>query len=326
MDLSIVIPIYNEEGNLPSLIEQIRLKMNSDCDLRLSWECILVDDGSQDNSWHSMHRLTANDTHFKFIKLRRNSGQTAALAAGIRGAKGNWVATLDGDMQNDPDDIIPLYRKAQNENWDVVSGWRKNRKDPFLRSQVSKIANRLVSGISGLELNDYGCSMKIYRRSILNKLQLYGEMHRFLPIYASLKGARVCEMIVNHRARESGVSKYGFLRITRVLVDMLIFYFLFHSGKPFQFFMKAALFILATGLFLLIIPLFNALSNGWIAFNITAGLILLQTASFFILFGLILELILRTHYLTQKETQYEIISIVNLESHPDLTLAGPLDN
>lgn len=324
MDLSIVIPIYNEEGSLPNLFKQIELHLNSDHYKNINWECILVDDGSEDQSWHEMQNLSAEDERFKFIRLRRNSGQTAALAAGIRGSRGEWIATLDGDLQNDPGDILPLYQKATDEDWDVVSGWRKNRKDPFLRSQVSKIANRLVSQISGLVLHDYGCSMKIYRRSVLNRLQLYGEMHRFLPIYASLKGARVCEMIVNHRSREQGKSKYGFLRITRVLIDMLLFHFLFHSGKPFQFFVKLALIFLAIGSTISILAFIENMSIQWFVGMVFTGLIFCQLALFLILFGLIVELILRTHYLTQKETQYEITTIVNLETHPDLTLAFPL--
>ena len=324
MDLSIVIPIFNEEGSLPSLFHQIKEVLKVSQKNNLKWECLLVDDGSQDSSWSKMLELAAGDNRFKFIKFRRNFGQTAALAAGIRGSSGDWVATLDGDMQNDPSDILPLYQKATIEGWDVVSGWRKNRKDSFLRSQVSKIANRLVSKISGLELHDYGCSMKIYRRSVLDKLKLYGEMHRFLPIYASLKGAKVCEMAVNHRPREQGVSKYGYLRIVRVLVDMLLFNFLFRSGKPFQFFVKIGVIALLIGLATLIAVLVSPPTIKLLIFWSLFGLLAIQIAAWMVLFGLIVELILRTHYLAQQETQYEIIALKHLSSHPDLNLAGPV--
>ena len=324
MDLSIVIPIYNEEGSLPLLFNQIRDVLEKSDKHELQWECILVDDGSSDASWSTMLELVANDKRFKFIKFRRNFGQTAALAAGIRGSNGKWIATLDGDMQNDPSDILPLYQKATVEDWDVVSGWRKNRRDSFLRSQISKVANRLVSKISGMELHDYGCSMKIYRRSVLDKLRLYGEMHRFLPIYASLKGAKVCEMIVNHRPRKQGVSKYGYLRIVRVLVDMLLFHFLFHSGKPFQFFVKIGAVALVFGIACLSLTLLDAPSTTILVFWAVIGLLAIQIAIWMVLFGLIVELILRTHYLAQQETQYEIIGLQNLNSHPDLNLAGPV--
>ena len=273
MDLSIVIPIYNEEGSLPSLFDEIKTVLNVSQKNNLKWECLFVDDGSKDSSWTKMLELAASDNRFKFIKFRRNFGQTAALAAGIRGSSGDWIATLDGDMQNDPKDILPLYQKATVEGWDVVSGWRRNRKDSLLRSQISKIANRLVSKISGLELHDYGCSMKIYRRSVLDKLKLYGEMHRFLPIYASLKGAKVCEMVVNHRSREQGVSKYGYLRIVRVLVDMLLFHFLFRSGKPFQFFVKIGLISLVAGVVILTTILFSPPTISSLVFWSVIGLL-----------------------------------------------------
>ena len=324
MDLSIVIPIYNEEGSLPLLFNQIKEVLETSEKHQLKWECLLVDDGSNDSSWSTMLELATKDKRFKFIKFRRNFGQTAALAAGIRGSSGNWIATLDGDMQNDPSDILPLYQKATIEGWDVVSGWRKNRRDSFLRSQISKIANRLVSKISGLELHDYGCSMKIYRRSVLDKLRLYGEMHRFLPIYASLKGAKVCEMIVNHRPRKQGVSKYGYLRIIRVLVDMLLFHFLFHSGKPFQFFVKIGAISLFFGMICLCTILLNPPALEFIILWAFVGLLAIQTAAWMVLFGLIVELILRTHYLAQEETQYEIIALQHLSTHPDINLAGPI--
>ena len=325
MNLSIVIPIYNEEGNLPLLFDQIRQVLEISQKHQITWECILVDDGSIDSSWSIMLELADSDNRFKFIKFRRNFGQTAALAAGIRASSGDWIATLDGDMQNDPNDILPLYQKASVEGWDVVSGWRKNRKDSFLRSQISKIANRLVSKISGLELHDYGCSMKIYRRSVLDKLKLYGEMHRFLPIYASLKGAKVCEMVVNHRPREQGVSKYGYLRIVRVLVDMLLFHFLFRSGKPFQFFVRLGIIALLIGTASLTTMILSPPHNVTLLILWSViGLLAIQMAAWMVLFGLIVELILRTHYLAQQETQYEIIALQHLSSHPDLNLAGPV--
>jgi len=308
MELSVVIPILNEADALGELYRSIHTHLQSSS---YEFEIIFVDDGSSDKSLEILKDISIKDGRVRIISLSRNFGQTSALSAGIRGAAGEWIATLDGDMQNDPADILPLLEECKN-GYDIVSGWRKNREDSFLRVFVSKMANRLASRITGLPLHDYGCSMKVYRKSVLQRMQLYGEMHRFLPIYASLKGAKVTERVVSHHPRTRGSSKYGYQRILRVLLDMLMFAFLFHSKSPLKAFSQVSGFILALSI-LLIIPGFFYGS----APLLFSGGILFTISGYLILFALILELIIRTHYLSQQETQYSIQELVNFESHPD---------
>lgn len=234
------------------------------------------------------------------VSFSRNYGQTAALSAGVQHATGEYIATLDGDMQNDPKDILPML-KLCTEDVDIVSGYRKHRNDRFLRVQVSKIANFIVSKMTGLKLNDYGCSMKVYKKSTLAAIELYGEMHRFLPIYAHLKGAKVSEFVVQHHSRLAGQSKYGYQRILRVCLDIILFYFLFHSKKPLNVFSKFSFF------FASISAIFFALFiRGGDQIYLILAAFSFQWILFPLLFALILELIIRTHYLSQSESQYTI--------------------
>lgn len=221
--ISVIIPIFNERDSIPLLHRRLTdelLKLN------LPFEVILVDDGSTDGSDKLLQEVSRKDERFKVVFLCRNFGQTAAMMAGIDFAKGDVLIPMDGDLQNDPADIGRLLDKL-SEGFDVVSGWRKDRQDDALRRNLpSRIANRLISYISGVRLHDYGCSLKAYRRDVIKGVKLYGEMHRFVPIYASWQGARVTEIPVNHQPRLHGRSKYGLERVVKVVLDLLVVKFL----------------------------------------------------------------------------------------------------
>jgi len=232
--LSVIVPVYNEEGNLRALYEQLHAVLSK---LDRAYEIVLVNDGSRDASWQMLVELAAQDSHVKAIDLRRNSGQTAALMCGIDHSVGEIIVPIDADLQNDPHDIPKLLDKL-DEGYDVVSGWRQYRKDARLRrTMISQVANYLISKISGVRLRDYGCSLKAYRREVLDGVRLYGEMHRFVPIYASWMGARITEIAVNHSPRLHGRSNYGLERILKVVLDILVIKFMDrHLVKPIYIF------------------------------------------------------------------------------------------
>jgi len=214
--LSIVVPLYNEEESVEKLLAGI-LEVTKQFDF--TYEIIFVDDGSQDNTWAIIEELKETTPQLKAIKFRRNYGQTNAMVAGFDHAQGQIIVTMDGDLQNDPSDI-PLLLEKMDQGYDIVSGWRKDRKDHFSRVLPSKIANAIISWTTGVRLHDYGCSLKAYRSQCIKPLNAYGEMHRFLPALASMTGARITEVPVNHNARKYGVSKYGFERILKVFSDI----------------------------------------------------------------------------------------------------------
>ena len=228
--ISVIIPVFNEEGNVLPLHEKLVSVLKK---LDRDYEIIFVDDGSTDNTLNQLRLLCKEDSSTKVISFLRNYGQTAALSAGIDFSKGKIIIPMDGDLQNDPEDILPLLRKIE-EGYDVVSGWRKDRKDRFLtRRFPSIVANRIISLIGGVHLHDYGCTLKAYKRDILRNIRLYGEMHRFIPIYAKWVGARVTEIGVHHHPRRSGASKYGIVRIFKVVLDLMVVKFLLsYSQKP----------------------------------------------------------------------------------------------
>ncbi len=249
--ISIVIPIYNEEANIAKLAESILKALSG-----IEYEVLFINDGSTDSSEKEIQAISKSNAHIKLINLRRNYGQTAAMQAGFDHSKGNIVIPMDGDLQNDPKDIPMLIEKI-NEGYDVVSGWRKIRSDKkFTRIIPSKIANMLISKISGIHLHDYGCTLKAYRKDILNDIKLYGEMHRFIPIYASWEGAKVTEVAVHHHPRTAGKTKYGLSRIPRVILDLLVIRFFDKSlDRPIHLFGQFGLlmFLIAFLLFLLAI-------------------------------------------------------------------------
>ena len=245
--LSIVVPLYNEEESVGKLLESI---LNVTEQLDFGYEIIFVDDGSRDKTWEIIEALKKNAPCLKGIKLRRNYGQTNAMVAGFDNARGKFIVTMDGDLQNDPADIPMLLEKAR-EGYDIVSGWRKDRKDHFARVLPSQIANAIISWTTGVKLHDYGCSLKVYRSECVKSLNAYGDMHRFLPALASMTGARVTEIPVTHHPRKYGVSKYGFERVLKVFSDIFAMNLIIRfSSMPLKGFAVCCLpFLLMTVLF-----------------------------------------------------------------------------
>jgi glycosyltransferase involved in cell wall biosynthesis len=315
MNLSLVIPVYNEQDNLPLLFEAIYKIMNT---LGKTWEAILVDDGSRDNSLPILKEYAEKDSeHIRVISFRRNFGQTAAIAAGLDHSKGEIIVLLDADMQNDPADI-PMMLEKLDEGYDLVSGWRKNRKDNAVtRNFPSMIANRVISQVTGVHLHDYGCTLKAYRRDVLEGFRLYGEMHRFIPVYANSVGAKITEVVVNHHPRKFGKTKYGLERTAKVILDLFTVKFLVsYSSKPIYLFG-------GTGGLLMIIStviLFFLLVRRLFFFISVTGSPLFQTSLMFfilgfqsILMGLIAELLVRTYHESQHKPTYTVRTRINLD-------------
>lgn len=236
--LSVVIPVFNEEENVAALVARVHEGLAA---CKLSWELICVDDGSKDTTWHRLQSaVEEHGAHVKPLRLSRNYGQTAAMQAGIDAASGHYIATLDGDLQNDPADIPRMVAELEERGLDLLQGWRKARKDAVvMRKLPSKIANRLIAKVTGVRLHDYGCSLKVYRAHVIKKIRLFGEMHRFIPVWAATVTcpSRIGETVVHHQARMAGVSKYGISRTFRVILDLLAaFFFLHYRAKPGHFF------------------------------------------------------------------------------------------
>ncbi|MCZ7552344.1 MAG: glycosyltransferase [Anaerolineae bacterium UTCFX2] len=309
MKLSLVIPVYNESENLPLLHEQILQALSPLADQ--TWELIFVDDGSTDQSPEVLEKLVQNDpTHTTALLLRRNFGQTAAIAAGIDHASGEVIILMDADMQNDPADI-PRMLEMIDQGHDVVSGWRENRQDAFLtRVLPSRIANWLISTVTGVHLHDYGCTLKAYRREVLAGFRLYGEMHRFIPAYAHSVGARIVELPVRHHPRRFGKTKYGLTRTIKVLLDLITVKFLIsYSNKPIYPFggMGIVLILISMGIltFLLVRRvLFRTSVVDSPFFSSSLMVMILGFQS--ILLGLIAEMQVRTYHESQKKPTYTI--------------------
>lgn len=319
--LSVVVPVFDEEDNLRPLDAEIRGVLAS---LGLSSEIIYVDDCSRDRSLEVLKEISRRDNgpiRTRVVKLRRNFGQTAAMAAGFELTEGDVIVPLDADGQNNPADI-PRLIETLAHGFDVVSGWRRNRRDrPLMRKLPSRIANRLISALSGVRLHDYGCTLKAYRAPVLKEIPLYGEMHRFIPVYLARRGARVTELEVDHRPRRAGVSKYGGQRIIRVLLDLVMIRFVsrFYT-RPMQFFGQIALlFVLAT---LLVGVLMVVFKFGWLrAVGIDYRASFVQTplpavAAAFILgainslfFGVLGEILIRTDYESRGAKPYAVEAI-----------------
>ncbi|MXY26082.1 MAG: glycosyltransferase family 2 protein [Acidobacteria bacterium] len=247
-ELSVVVPLYNEEPNVADLHRELT-------DVLDGWgrpyELILVDDGSTDGTFERLRALHAADPRLRVLRLRRNFGQTAAFAAGFAHARGRLIATADGDLQNDPGDL-PAMVDLLNDDNDIVCGWRRDRKDPWLTRRLpSRLANWIISRTTGVRLHDYGCSLKVFRGDVVRSMRLYGEMHRFMPAIASEQGVRITEMVVNHRARRAGQSKYGLSRTVRVVLDLFTVKFLLtYSTRPLQMFGPPGLLLGAIGVVL----------------------------------------------------------------------------
>jgi len=309
LDLSIVVPIYNELENIDIFHASLLPVLEG---LGCDWEIIYVDDGSRDGSSAKLRLLEQTDERVHVIAFRRNFGQTAALSAGIKASRGDVIITLDGDCQNDPRDIPRLLDKLE-EGYDLVSGWRKKRQDGrLLRTIPSKIANRLISRVTAVPLHDYGCTLKAYRREVLEEIELYGEMHRFIPAYAAMVGAAIAELPVDHHPRLRGKSKYGLSRIFRVLLDLLTVKFLTtYATKPLYLFGRFALWIFALAGLLALTMVVQRVATGFFFVNsplLTVTAMLMVIGSQTILMGLLAELGMRTYHESQQKSTYIIRS------------------
>ncbi len=313
--LSIVIPIHNEVDNITPLYNELVDVLSR---LKERYEILFVNDGSTDGSREILERIAAEDMFVKVIHFRRNYGQTAAMNAGFKMAQGSVVITLDGDLQNDPADIPRLLEKMA-EGYDLVSGWRKDRKDTFITRRIpSMVANRIINRLiwsTGVALHDYGCTLKAYKRGIVKNIHLYGEMHRFIPVFAAWLGVKVTEIPVNHRPRVHGYAKYNLSRVSRVIFDLIVVrFFSDYMTRPIQFFGKIAKKIMATGIFsIAILGMVGLLTSV----NISASLLILLFALLMfaviqiITMGLLGEIMMRSYFETQQKDYYIVEKIIN---------------
>ncbi|MBI4371881.1 MAG: glycosyltransferase family 2 protein [Elusimicrobia bacterium] len=295
--LSALIPVYNEEENLAALGEEVSAALAA---LGKPYEVILVDDGSKDRSWPLIQELVKKHKGFRGVRLGRNAGQTAAMAAGIQHARGELIVCLDADRQNDARDVPKLIAKL-DEGYDVVSGWRKDRRDRFLdRKLPSMIANGLIASITGVRLHDYGCTLKLYKAQYLKPLRLYGEMHRFVPAFAGFLGARIAEVPVNHRPRTAGVSKYGIARTFKVLLDLMTVKFMdSYLGKPIYLFGGGGVLMGLLGVACGLLTLYNKFHLGIFVkdqplFQVSIFCLLIGFQM--VLLGLLAEILVRVYY------------------------------
>lgn len=316
MDLSVVVPVFNERDNLEPLHRALTEALGG-----YQYELIFIDDGSSDGSLQVLERLVEEDPqHTRVIQLRRNFGQTAAIAAGIDHARGEVIVTIDADLQNDPADIPQLLQKIE-QGYDVASGWRVDRKDPFLtRRMPSQIANWIISKVTGVALHDYGCTLKAYRREVLQGFRLYGEMHRFIPAYAGFVGARITEIPVRHHPRRHGKTKYGLERTLKVLLDLFTVKFLISfANKPIYLFGGTGVLLIVPSLLVLLFLMVRRLV--WDVsvlrsplFTVSVMLIILGFQS--MLMGLIAELLVRTYHESQAKPIYSVRRVLNPAEEP----------
>ena len=306
--VSVVVPIYNERECVPLIHQEVSAVLEG----QLDFEIVFVNDGSTDGSTQALNDLGLKDARVRVIHFRRNFGQTAAMDAGFKAAKGQIVVAMDGDLQNDPKDIPLLVAKIK-EGYDLVSGWRKDRKDKALsRKLPSWIANRIIARMTSVRLHDYGCSLKAYRKRMLNHMDLYGEMHRFIPVFAAMIGAQITEVAVNHRARVHGHTKYGISRTFRVILDLITVHFLLRfRARPIHYFGWPGFLSFITGtaicLYLTALKLFYGQNLGDRPLLIL-GILLIFTGVQFLTIGLVAELLTRIYYESTKKTTYVIDS------------------
>jgi glycosyltransferase involved in cell wall biosynthesis len=316
LQVSVVVPVYNEVESVPHLLEAIAQVLRTE---GLAYEIVAVDDGSTDGTTALLKRLAQDRSDLRAVLLRRNYGQTAAMAAGFHHAQAPVIVTLDGDLQNDPADIPNLLAKLE-EGYDLVSGWRKNRQDAALtRLLPSKLANGLISKVTGVALHDYGCSLKAYRAELLADMNLYGELHRFLPALAFIEGAKIAELPVNHRARRFGASKYGLSRTFRVLMDLMTIYFMKRFlTRPMHAFgwfgLISTVVGLGLGLHLTYLKLFLGESIGHRPLLSLAVLLVLGGLQLFC-FGLVAELLMRTYHESQGRQIYRVREVVESSTY-----------
>ncbi len=311
VELSVIIPIKNESPNLEALHLEVTAALDA---WGRPYEVIVVDDGSTDDSFQILSRIQASDPRWRVIRFRRNFGQTAAFSAGFAHARGRFIATSDGDLQNDPKDMAAMVARLERDELDIVCGWRKDRKDAFLsRLLPSMLANRLISWATGVRLHDYGCSLKVFRSEVVKPLKLYGEMHRFIPAIASEQGVKIAEVVVNHRARLHGTSKYGISRTIRVVLDLLTVKFLLsYSTRPVQIFGLIGISMLMPGALILAYLAFVKVFEGQAIGNrplLLLGILLIFTGVQLVTLGLLAELQARTYHESQDKPTYVIREI-----------------
>ncbi len=319
IDLSIIAPVYNEVDNVEPLYRNLQASLAR---LGRSYEIILIDDGSTDGTWEKLTALAGTSQVLRLIRFRRNFGQTAAMSAGLDHARGEIIITMDADLQNDPDDI-PLLLEQIKRGFDVVSGWRKDRKDALIHRRLpSMAANALISWITDVHLHDFGCTLKAYRREVMKDVRLYGDLHRFIPALASWVGGSVTEVVVKHHSRQHGKSKYGLTRVIRVILDLLTVSFLLrYSKSPIQIFGKWGLLTGLVGLFLLVFMVTANLFANLFGTEFAAGLLkrpFWVITSFMLIFfgiqfismGLLSEIQIRTYHESQGKPIYVIREII----------------
>ena len=320
--ISFVIPLLNEEDSLEALYEAVTRTAES---LPGGYEIIFIDDGSTDPSWTALKNLQHQDGRVKLIRLRKNFGQTAALAAGFDYARGEIIVSLDADLQNDPNDIPGLIQKIE-DGYDIVSGWRKSRKDRFFSRRLpSIIANRLISWLTHVRLHDYGCTLKAFRREVIKNIKLYGELHRFIPAIASQLGVSIAEVKVNHRPRRHGRSKYTILRFTKVILDMVTVKFLLsYSTRPLQIF---GLLGLGTGLLGFIISGWLTVQRMFLGVSLAnrplllLGILLIVTGFQFVTLGLLAEIMVRAYHESAGKTIYAVREVIDSETDETISNA-----
>jgi len=316
VELSVIVPVYNEKESLPLLHQAIHQALDP---LKMDWEVVYVDDGSADGSRQVMEQLAAEDpVHTRAVIFRRNFGQTTAIAAGIDFSCGEIIVLLDADLQNDPADIPAMLEKL-DEGYDVVSGWRVDRQDTFLtRTLPSRMANGLISWVTGVHLHDYGCTLKAYRREVITGFRLYGEMHRFIPVYAKWVGASITEMPVHHHARKYGKAKYGLERTLKVVLDLVTVKFLnSYANKPIYLFGGAGFGLMFAGILVFLYVLADRLFITGLHMNhnplLTLSVTLFSLGFEAILMGLIAELLARTYHESQNKPTYTVRQLINVD-------------
>lgn len=311
MDISVVVPLYNEEDNVQLLYEEIKGVLDT---MAEQAEIVFVDDGSRDATLAKLEAIQAGDDHVRVVSLRRNFGQTAAMTAGFDHARGGVIITMDGDLQNDPHDIPQLVGKL-NEGYDVVTGWRHDRQDAFLSRRLpSQLANRLISWVTGVGLHDYGCTLKAFRREVIDNINLYGEMHRFIPAIASGMGISFTEVKVNHRARRFGTSKYGISRTIRVVLDLItVKFMLSYATRPLHVFGTVGVVSSLLGVLIALVLTVQRQMYGVALANrplLLLAVLLIFMGIQFITIGLLAELVVRTYHESQKKPIYYVRKVL----------------
>lgn len=309
MKLSVVVPVYNEEDNILPMLEALKTSLDG-----MDYEIVFVDDGSSDKTVDTI--LKNQTSNIRLVEFSRNFGQTSAIKAGIDEAKGKYIVTMDGDLQNDPADISKMLQVLEDENLDLVAGRRANRKDTGIRKIPSKIANLIIRSTTGVHIRDYGCTLKLFKAEVAKELDLYGELHRFIPILASINGAKIKEIDVNHKPRQFGVSKYGLGRTLKVVSDLLLMlFFQKYRQKPMHLFgnLGVGFFLLGGAIegYLLLLKIFGQDIGQRPLFYI--GILCILAAIQFITTGFVAELIMRTYFESQNKKPYNIKKVHKVE-------------